>query len=136
MCFIAEESACNINPKPYNKQTCDEIPELSCTLKYAANDSYVVADMKWSIDGSSESLNSSMETSTSANITTATSTLKLAAPEKYASISKYKCNTTFSLKDNLPSGFVTNKLNYTSEWSPNADACKSLTILEIRVGTR
>lgn len=124
MCLIVDEPACKYVTKPNEKPPCDKISEMSCTVKYAANESYVVANITWSSVGSSSSFNSLIDTSRSGNITTAVSKLKLAKPENKESLSKFRCATSFNLKDRLPDGFSTNRLDYNKECKPNADICK------------
>src|SRR6218665_1327310 len=82
-------------------------------MRYSANESYVVVNMQWSTEGDSvKSLRSLMERSTSANITTATSTLNVARPNNYTAIPIYTCTTTFNLVDQLPDDFARNRPNY------------------------
>ncbi len=88
-------------------------------MRYAANESFVVVNMQWSTDGdSAKSLLSSMERSTSSNVTTATSTLNVARSDNYTTIPIYRCTTTFNLVDQLPDDFARNKLNYTHACTP------------------
>ena len=117
--FIVDEPACEFVQKPDDKFPCEKILHLSCTMRYAANESYVVVNMQWSTDGDSvKSLRSSMERSTSSNVTTATSTLNVARSDNYTTIPIYRCTTTFNLVDQLPDDFARNKPNYTHACIP------------------
>lgn len=129
LCFLGEEPACNFVPRQNEKFSClDDIWRLSCTLSYAANATYVVANMIWSKDRSPKGLHSFIETSTSANITTVTSILSVVRSLHYIPV--YHCNATFRLTNNLPYGFATNKPDYSKECSPNTSVCKSCTVME------
>lgn len=136
LCFIAEEPTCNFVAKPNAKLLCEEVLQLTCTVRYAANESYVVANMKWLKDDSSRRLRSSMETSTSENITTATSKLDMTGPQDSKSNATYKCSTTFRLRHKLPEYFATNEPDYSKICIPNTADCKSYTILEMFINSK
>jgi len=121
-----EPLSCKLSSKPVETGVRHEISQLSCTMRYAANTSYVVLNMIWRIEGSSESPISSTNILTSANITRATSTLNVTWSQNNTCIQKYTCEVGFSLTDKIPPELARNNPGYAENTcSPDATICKS-----------
>src|SRR6218665_421648 len=136
-CFPGEIPICYFSPKQTKQLLCSDTITLSCSVSYFANKTYVVANMNWSTDASSsEGLKGSTETSTSGNLTTATSTLQVTWPDDGpGAMPVYSCNTTFSLIDGLSSEFITKPPDYFNLCRPFTSSddvpCKSLLSLAL-----
>ena len=122
LCFTVGRPTCDISSNPDEKTG---LSRLSCTMRYAANASYVVPSIYWIIFDSSESPTSSMDISTSANITTAISTLDVTTSGDNRCIKDYRCEAEIRLVYYLPRGFATGLQDIPRECSPNAPVCKS-----------
>lgn len=119
LCCIVERPKCSFLSK------CeDEMWNMSCTLRYSANATYVFVDMLWSATEESDKVK--MNISTSENIATATSTLTVRKPDD--DIPVYQCYTQFNLKS-LPDGFAKDLPEYNEKCS--LANCKSRSILEM-----
>lgn len=110
--IINSDPECSMTPNAPTELLYNQTVQMSCSISYTANTSYVTVDMIWSKDGSTSNVNSSTQTNTSATLTTATSTITPVTPGNFTPFPIYRCNTTFKLTGNLPAGSANNAPDY------------------------
>src|SRR6218665_1234059 len=108
--FAASDPVCSMTPNAPTDLLYNQTVQMSCRITYTAN-SYVSVDMIWSKGNPATIVTSANpQTNTSANLTTARSTI-IQTPGYSSPFPIYICNTTFKITGN-PSGSAYNAPDY------------------------